>query len=89
MRACMIDCVIVKGHDVLPHIGINPQLFTAIHYSSASGDAAKIDKMIKRSDLCCCFKVSMANMDIKHPASNKDVCFAVRPNLVKFSDLQI
>jgi|TARA_R100001463_G_scaffold102499_1_gene156918 hypothetical protein len=73
---------------VLPHIGINPQLFTTIHYVPLTSDATKIDKMIEGSDLGCSLKVSMTNMNIKHPASDNDVCFAVRPNLVKFSDLQ-
>tara|TARA_B100001094_G_scaffold308846_1_gene341932 strand:+ start:447 stop:671 length:225 start_codon:yes stop_codon:yes gene_type:complete len=73
---------------VLPHVGINNQFLASIHYSPFTSITAKIDKMVKRSDLGCSLKMSMANMDIKHPATDNDVCFAVRPNLVKFPDLQ-
>jgi hypothetical protein len=80
--------VILKETNVLPHVRINDKFLAPIHYPPSPAPTAKIDKMVERSDLRCCLKVPMSNVNIKYPALDNDVCFAVRPNLVKFSDHQ-
>jgi hypothetical protein len=85
--AVMSRIVIVNRHDVLPSIRINDQVFTTIHYPPTSTALPKIDKMIKRTQLSICLKMSVTNVNVEKASSDEDVRYPVRPNLIEFSDL--
>jgi hypothetical protein len=81
--------VIVDGNDVLPDVRISLQLLSAIVYHArALPILAKIDEMIKRSNFGITLKMSVTKVNIKTVMPDSDVCFPVRPNLIKFSDLK-